>query len=791
MSTIITHHLMYMKKLKLVFLLVFINLLGYSQISKTVTIGILADKSSEETQPLLAKLQNEIKSVVGRDATVVFKEVLENRFNVATAKTNYQTLLDTDTDLILAFGVVNTIVLYQEKNYPKPTIVFGSVNGDFYDLPEGQQTSEIDNITYLITPFSYTKDLDVFKSLYDYKKVGIVIDEVITDVLPVKALFDDYFSKKESSYTLIPLKDKGNIEADLDGVDAVYIAAGFYLSDDEFSKLVTTVNLKKLPSFSAYNQEDVEKGILASNQPETNIDQFFRRIALNVEAIINGTNPSKLPMYVEYKNKLSINTNTAKQIGFPLRYSLIAKADFIGEEKRVTSDISYSILDIMKGVVEENLSLDAERKNIELSTQDVKTAKSSYLPNVTANATGVYLDPKVAEISNGSNPEFSTSGNIALEQVIYSESAGANITIQENLQKAQQETYNAAELDAILNAAVAYFNALILKTNLQIQNQNLQVTKKNLELADQNFTAGESGKSDVLRFRSQLAQNTQSLIDAGNQMQQAFNAINQLMNNSISTEIDIDDAEISQGLFKNYKYEDFLEILDDPKLRPALIDFLVEEAKRNAPELKNINYNVEATQRNYRLNNTGRFIPTVALQGKYSLAISESGKGSTVPVGIPTVPDGTYNVGVNVSLPIFKQNQRNINRQTARIQEDQLLIQKGNVELTIEKNVNDILLDMINQIANIEISKVSEEAARESLDLTQNAYAEGAVPLIQLIDAQTNYLQTQLASATANYNYLLTSMQLERAIGYFFLMNTEASNQDFIRRINEFILSRE
>ncbi|WP_109097423.1 TolC family protein [Aquimarina sp. AU58] len=780
-----------MKKLKLVFLLVFINILGYSQTSKTVSIGILADKSSEETQPLLAKLQNEIKSVVGRDATVVFKEVLENGFNVATAKTNYQTLLNTDTDIILAFGVVNTIVLYQEKNYPKPTIVFGSVNGDFYDLPEGQQTSEIDNITYLITPFSYTKDLDVFKSLYDYKKVGIVIDEVITDVLPVKTLFDDYFSKKESSYTLIPLKDKGNIEADLDGVDAVYIAAGFYLSDSEFSKLVTTINSKKIPSFSAYSKEDVEKGVLASNQPETNIDQFFRRIALNVEAIVNGTNPSKLPMYVEYKNKLSINTNTAKQIGFPLRYSLIAKADFIGEENGTTSDISYSILDIMNGVVEKNLSLDAERKNIELSSQDVKTAKSSYLPNVTANATGVYLDPKVAEISNGSNPEFSTSGNIALEQVIYSESAGANITIQENLQKAQQETYNAAELDAILNAAVAYFNALILKTNLQIQNQNLQVTKKNLELADQNFTAGESGKSDVLRFRSQLAQNTQSLIDAGNQMQQAFNAINQLMNNSISTEIDIDDAEISEGLFKNYKYEDFLEILDDPKLRPALIDFLVEEAKRNAPELKNINYNVEATQRNYRLNNTGRFIPTVALQGKYSLAISESGKGSTVPVGIPTVPDGTYNVGVNVSLPIFKQNQRNINRQTARIQEDQLLIQKGNVELTIEKNVNDILLDMINQIANIEISKVSEEAARESLDLTQNAYAEGAVPLIQLIDAQTNYLQTQLASATANYNYLLTSMQLERAIGYFFLMNTEASNQDFIRRINEFILSRE
>ncbi|WP_282080780.1 TolC family protein [Aquimarina algiphila] len=778
-----------MKKITLIVLLVFIHI-GYSQTSKTITVGILADKSTQETKPLLEKLQNEIKGVVGQSTTIVFKKVLENDFNIEAAKANYQTLLNSDTDIILTFGVINTIVLYQEKNYTKPVIVFGAVNGDFYELPEGQQTSGVDNITYLITPFSYTKDLEAFQSLYDYKKIGIIVDDFMPDILPVKALFDDYFSKRESSYTLIPLKNVSDIGTNFNDIDAVYLAGGFYLSDTEFSSLVTAVNAKKLPSFSAYSIEDVEKGILASNQPETNIDQFFRRIALDVESIIGGTNPSELPMYVEYKNKLSINFNTAKQIGFPLRYSMLGTTDFIGGKNDIKSGISYSIIDIMNGVVEKNLALDVERKNIALSSQDVKTAKSSYLPNVTANASGVYIDPKVAEISNGSNPEFSTSGNIALEQVIYSESAGANITIQENIQKAQQETYNAAELDAILNASVAYFNALILKTNEQIQNQNLQVTKKNLQIANQNFEAGESGKSDVLRFKSQMAQNTQSLIDADNQRLQALNTINQLMNNPIATEIDIEDAEISEGLFKDYKYEDFLEILDDPKLRPSLIEFLVEEAKKNAPELKNINYNVEATQRNYRFNTTGRFIPTVALQGSYSLAFSESGKGVTIPVGFPNPPDGTYNVGLNLSLPIFQQNQRNINRQTAKIQEDQLVIQKENVELNIEKNVNDILLDMINQIANIEISKVSEEAAKESLDLTQNAYAEGAVPLIQLIDAQTNYLQSQLASATANYNYLLTSMQLERAIGYFFLMNTEASNQNFIQRANQYILNK-
>jgi len=777
--------------MKRYFLLFILTLtFAFSQAQKKVSIGILTDKSSEQTKPLLEQLKNEITAVVGQETTIIFKEVLENNFNKETAKSNYQALINNNTDIILSFGVINNIMLYQEKVYPKPTIVFGSVNSDFFNLPKNQKTSNINNITYLIAPFSYTSDLDVFKSLYNYKKVGIIVDDFLPKALPLKSIFDTYFSKNESDYKLIPISKGADISSSLNDVDAVYLTTGLHLGESELKTLITTINQKKLPSFSAFGKRDVENGILATNQPDTNIDQFFRRIALNVEAIVSGTNASQLPLFIDYKNKLTINHNTAVQIDYPLRYSLLAVADFIGGTNEVKSEYSLSIIDIMNDVVGKNLSLKAEKKNIDLSSQDVKIAKSSYLPDAKASVDGIYIDPKVAEISGGQNPEFSTSGNVVLNQLIYSESASANIDIQNELNKAQQETYNSAELDALLNASVSYFNALILKTNASIQNQNLQVTKRNLELAEQNFEAGASGKSDVLRFRSQLAQNTQSLIEAGNQLRQSFNVINQLMNTSISKKIDIEDAELSEGVFKNYKYEDLLSLFDNPKLQPILIDFLVEEAKKNAPELKNLGFNLNAIQRNYKLNNTGRFIPTVALQGQYNLAISESGKGSTLPVGSPTIPDGTYNVGLNISLPIFQQNQRNINRQTAKIQEDQLSIQKENTELNIEKNINDIILDIVNQIANIEISKVAEETAKESLDLTQNAYKNGAVPVIQLIDAQTNYLQSQLASTTANYNYLIASMQLERAIGYFFLMHSEIENQDFIQRANQFILNK-
>ncbi len=777
-------------KTRLLIIFLSISVLGFSQTQKVVTIGILADEASVENAQLLEKLQNEIKAVVGQEAQVVFMDPLANSFELDTAKANYQILVSSDADIILAFGVINNIALYQQKEYVKPVIVFGAVNSDFIQIPENQKTSEINNIAYIITPLSYSKDLEVFSAIYDYKKIGILVDAFLPEALPIKNLFDTYFLDKQSEYELIILPKNGDITNLLGDVDAVYLAGGFDLNDTAFKTLVSSINEKELPSFSANRKEDVEKGILATNQPESSIDGPFRRMALNIEAIVKGTNPSELPMFLEFKNRLSLNFNTAKEINFPLRYSMLGTIDIIAGQTNFVAEDSYSIVDIMYGVIDKNLSLKVEEKNVDLSLQDVKTAKSSFLPDISTNATAGYLDPRVAEISGGTNPEFSTSGDISLQQVLYSESAGAAITIQKNLQKAQQETYNAAELDALSNASVAYFNALILKTNAQIQGNNLEVTKKNLEISEKNFQAGASGKSDTHRFTSQLAQNIQSLIEAGNQLGQAFYTINQLMNNPIDTQIDIQEAVITEGLFQNYGYQNFMEILDDPKLRPVLVAFLIKEAKKNAPELKNIDYNLAATARNLRLNSAGRFVPTLALRGQYNLALSQSGKGSTIPSGVPIAPDGIYNLGLNLSLPIFKQNLRNINKQSARIQQDQLKLQKGNIDLSIEKNINDLVLELTNQIANIVLSKVSEDSAKKSLDLSQNEYSEGAVNVVQLLDAQNNYLQSQLARATANYNYLLVSLDLERAIGYFHLMHSVESNQDFIQRANQFILNQ-
>lgn len=778
-------------KRHLTILLLMVTILAFSQTKKIYNIGILLDNQTPESKMLVSALQNEIKAVVGEDASIRFSEanLLVNNYNLEKASVNYNTLLNSNTDIILAFGLINNVVISKLKTHQKHTILFGAINEDFnyFELEKG--ASGISNFTYLITPQSFKKDLGTLKELTSFTKVGIAIEEGLINILPFKTIFNDETEALGVGYKIIPYKTSDDITNSItNDIDAFYLASGFFLNENDIAKISAKLVKEKIPSFTNTTIDDVKGGLMATNNSEDNIAQFFRRIALNIEACVNGQNLSELPVFIKYDDKLTVNYNTAESVGASIKYSLIANTNFVGDFVNVLSEKRYNLLDVMQTVVGKNLSLQSSKKDVALNEQDVKTSKSNYYPSVTASASGTYIDPNLAQVSFGQAPEFSTSGAITLEQTLFSEAANANITIQKELLKAQQEIYNADQLDAIFDVSNVYFNALILKTNLRIQNQNLNLTKKNLQISKQNFEAGLIGKSDVLRFTSEAAQNTQALVEAANQLEQTYFVLNQLLNNPINYEIDVNEAELGEGILKNYNYQQLRDYIDDPKLRKPFVEYLVKVAKENAPEIKSLRYNLKANKRSIKLNSSGRFLPTLALQAQYNNEFNRSGKG--IDFTAPNYPSNDYYAGVSLSLPLFNRTQTTINKQIATIKQDQLTLNKDNAELGIEANVNSAVLDLINQIANIEISKVSETAAKESLELTQVSYSNGAVNIVQLLDAQNNYLVSQQSRITAVYSYLSSSIQLERYIGYYFLLHTPEENLTFMTAFNQYLQNR-
>ena len=753
-------------------------------------IGILADTLPPSNDSTLFQLESEIRAVVGEDAEIRFpvSSILLSNLDVAQAERNYQTLLDNETDIILAFGPINSQIISAKSEFAKPTILFGAINLDLITIDVSQQTSGVDNFNYLVTSASYQEDLETFRSLYGFNHLGILVAGGLENVLPLNDIFARITGEMGIEFTLIPYSNPDDLNPHLDSIDAVYLAEGFFLQPAQIESLAERLIQQRLPSFTTTFREDVEAGLMATNQSDDNLSLLIRRIALNVEAVVSGTNLGELPISLETNNTLTVNFNTADRVGVPIKYSSVGTTEYVGNFENVISDQRYSLVDVMEEVVERNLLLGISEQEIRLSEQDVKSAKSNYLPDASASATGAYVDEETAEFSNGQNPEYSTSGNITVTQTVFSEAANANIDIQKNLLEAERANYSATELDLILNAANLYFTSLILKANLQIRSENLSVTRENLQIAEQNFEAGQSGRSDILRFRSEMAQNMQSLIESVNQLEQSFYAINELLNYPVDREIDVEDATLGEGLFEGYSYEFIQQYVDDPTIRKALVDFLVSEAQKNAPELASLEYSLRATDRNILLNGSRRYLPTVALQAQYNRTFDQWGAG--VPPPEFFLRDN-FNVGVSVSVPIFNRNQNTINRQTAIIQREQLELSRENTNRTIERDVRDIVLDLVNQIANIELSAISENSARESLELIRTAYSSGSATLVQVLDAQNNLVQAQLARTNASYNYLLTSLILERYIGYYFLLHTEEENDTFQNRFFDYMSTLE
>jgi len=310
------------------------TIVAFSQSKETYNIGILLDNQTAELAPLLIALQDEITTVVGEDAIINFSEanVLINNYSIEKATANYNTLLNNNTDIIIAFGLINNEVISTLDKHVKPTILFGLVNNYSGHFDENKTSSGITNFTYLVVHQSLKGDLLTLKELSNFDTVGIAIEQELIDVLPLEKLVAKDAATMGINYRIIPYKTVDDITSQLNNtIDAFYLASGFYLDRTDIDTIAAKLISEKIPSFTSTPIDDVERGLMATNQPNDNITQFFRRVALSVEAYVNGEKLSEMPVFIQYDDKLTVNYSTTTSLEIQVKYSLIAKTNFVGE----------------------------------------------------------------------------------------------------------------------------------------------------------------------------------------------------------------------------------------------------------------------------------------------------------------------------------------------------------------------------------------------------------------------------------------------------------------------------
>jgi outer membrane protein TolC len=127
----------------------------------------------------------------------------------------------------------------------------------------------------------------------------------------------------------------------------------------------------------------------------------------------------------------------------------------------------------------------------------------------------------------------------------------------------------------------------------------------------------------------------------------------------------------------------------------------------------------------------------------------------------------------------------------AAILVERLTAEFDRVAQNIDTGVRTELYNAAAAMATVGLTRKAAVAAANNLILVTDLYRRGKVDIITLVDAQTQSLVADLGAANAVYDYVIALLFVNREAGHFRNLDTAEAQQDFSRRLNEFVLAAE
>ena len=741
-------------------------------------------------------LKQEIETLLGTRYRVEFTLIkLDSDAQLEyQRKTLQQLMTDPSADIIIGLSMSASELLAEMGEYSKPVIAGTVLDHKLQGLPQEENgTSGIDNFNYIQSPFDVEKDIKTFRKLYDFKHLAVVYEE---NQVTMFHLLYTYFGKVVESIdegiklTLTEINPdtiSESLAALPETVDAVYLPPLFLgKQSDKLALLIEQLNRRRLPTFALLGEENVRSGAMASIAPDRNISAISRRIAINVLDIAAGRNAGNLPVKISQNvENFVVNVETLKRIDYYPSWSILNDARLINVEQEIDGSQLF-LVDVIKEALQANLTLQIERLNTDLSKQDVGLARSPLLPQISLQSSYDVIDKNRADGSPASPAPYTWSAGGRLSQTLFSDDEFANYSISKLILESQKFQEQAEVLDTVVEATEAFINLLFARTNQVIQNNNLAVTRKNLDIAKSKEAVGSVGASEVHRWESEQASNKISLNDAYRDVRLAKLALNRLLNRAIDNPINPADIEIASSIELLITDEEVYSYLENIRQLAYFNDFLISEADRNLPELKDIAAIVESQKREVLNRERAFYLPDIQLQGQIDKVLDEQGTDFDTPSDL----DHPWSIAAVASWPLFSGNSRSYDLERSRLQLRQTELEAENLQKELNLQVSANLETAAVSAREIALSRDGLQSAERNFEIIQAGYAEGRNTIADLIDAQNAKINAERGEAIAKYQFVLDFLILERSVGKFYFLSSSEEKQGFIYRLHSYMESR-
>jgi outer membrane protein len=743
------------------------------QAQEKVVVAVVQDGPSGRLANQQQLYVDELLVLTANEFDVEIREFIGNWSRESTLATIDAAYTDPDVDLVLIVGVVSNQVVATRSEFPKPTFLPVILDTGLLRTRAKDGTSGVPNLNYLTAYANFDDDLDTLSRFKPYRNLVLFVDESLSNAIPqLRSAALDTSSAK--GITLIEVTHDGVDHRLMNRVpaetEAIFVAALPRMPAAEFAKLIAAINAAGLPSFSFFGFIDVERGLLATDREPSDAGRQARLNALNMQAVMLGERTQDQPVASAKKDQLTINMATARQIGLSPSFDLLNDAVLLNRVPDVTGE-EYGLVEIARMAIEQNQDLLAETYGVQASLEEIARARANLLPQIGAS-TGYTVRNDSPLVTAGFSSERTADAAISVDQLLYSDAASANLKIQKEIQKSRLASFDEFKLDVVLAASTSYYKVLNARSQLAVQENNLRISQANLELAKNRVSVGSSTAADVYRWQAEVARAQILVLNERAAESQAHVTLNRILHKPQGVRLALKEASFNEPFVMTR--EEFDRLIASPADYATFSRFYIDRALRQAPELEQLNAQIVAKQRDLTSQRRSYWLPDFSVGGRYTSNLGQSGLGAGPSSG-ENLDD--WSVGLQATLPLFSGGLKKANVSRASYELRQLESLRSSAEERVEETIRSQLHLTQAAYAQINLTAIAADASLKNYNLVSDAYARGAVNVIELLDAQETSLTASAASAESLYNFLSIIMAMQRAVGgYDYLLPPDERN---------------
>ena len=419
-----------------------------------------------------------------------------------------------------------------------------------------------------------------------------------------------------------------------------------------------------------------------------------------------------------------------------------------------------SLEDALRIALSENASVKVADMEIERTGYARKGTYASLFPQVSGSGSYqrtikkqvMYMDFDIGGMSSGGGGGIEVgrwntwSAGISASMPLVNAQLWKNLQISEENVELAVEKARSSRLETVNQVKQAFFSCLLAKEAFEVYKSAYENALANCEQIQRRFNAQKASELDLTRAKTTLANAIPNVYDAESSVILALWQLKAVMGVSLDANIDVAgdlDDYAEHMLYDLYTSGD-LSLEDNSTMRQLAL-----QAEQLADAIKVQQY---------------AYLPTLSLSFNYSLnAMTNDFKFSEYKWSPYSF------VGLSLSVPIFSGGQRLNAVRQARVQAQELNVQRADTERQLKIAIRQYLNQMETAMKSYSSARSAVETAQKAYDIAAKSYDVGRSTLTDLNDAQYALIQSQLGVCQAIYTFVIAKAGLENTLGADFI----------------------